>query len=212
MATAVEVLPLARAKLELAIDFPHDDRLLTEQIASAVDWAFAQTGHNLLDTDAATVPPGYVAAVVLVLRRLYDGILTTPATASVWALLSPYRNIPFPDASSTPTPIPTPAQILPRFYGWVTSQSVSASDLLLFSPQLTDALVVPPGGPAFSFFARPQSVGYPTSLTLDGTPFNQINAYMRQLSVIQFDLTNYLIGISNQMQSTILVGRTITLS
>ena len=95
MATALDVLSLARAKRELAIpeSVTDDDTLLREQIEGAVSFCVHLTGYPLEDTDAADVDPLLTVAAVATLRHLYDGLLDMPHKRALFALLQPLVRI-----------------------------------------------------------------------------------------------------------------------
>ena len=213
MAVAIDILGLDRAKRELSIpaNVTDDDALLTEQIGSAVEWCMSQTGHDLAEVTAGTVPAGFKAAVIFTLRRLYDGIATTPANAAVWSLLAPYRGVEFDaDADDAVTTLG-----LPRYIGWNDGSAISIADFINgLSESDTDTLTVPmqPAGLTRLWFARPESAGYPTSVFLEGTGINQVNAFTMQAGTLDVDLTTVVVGVSNQELSHRLAGRRIILS
>ena len=212
MAVAIDILGLDRAKRELSIpaNITTDDALLTEHIGSAVDWCMQQTGHTLSEVTAGTVPNGFKAACVFTLRRLYDGIVTTPANAAVWSLLAPYRGVEFSNGGDTPTVLG-----LPRYIGWNDGAAISIADFINgLSESDTDTLTVPtqPAGNTRLWFARPESAGYPTSVLLEGTGINQVNAFTMQAGALDVDLTTVVVGVSNQELSHRLAGRRIILS
>ena len=213
MATGIQILSLDRIKRELSIppNINDDDILLTGQIQAATDWAFRQTGHDLADTDASTVPDGYVGALVVAVRLLYDG-LEFRQNAAVWSLLAPYRHVPFPAASGgggqPVTPV-TPVQ--PRYIGWAADRVIDASDFATAAESGGDELTIPSGGPGYVWFARPTSLGYPTSLTIAGTSVNQINSFSEQAGSVTFSLLDYVIGVSEHELSPALFGRVIHL-
>ena len=213
MAIAIDILGLDRAKRELSIaaNVTDEDALLTEQIGSAVDWCMTQSGHVLDDVDAGTVPDGYKAAVVFQLRRFYDGLVTTPANAAVWPLLAPYRGVPFGSASGdSPTLLG-----LPRYIGWSDGSAITLADFSNgLSESDTDTLTVPtqPTGMARLWFARPESVGYPTELYLEGTGISQINAFTQQAGTLDVDLSMVVVGVSNHELSPRLKGRRVILA
>ena len=212
MAVAIDILSLARAKRELAIpqNVVDDDALLTEQIGSAVEWCMAQTGHNLPDVVAGTVPGGFKAAAVFALRRLYDGREVTPPTAGVWALLAPYRGIEFSADDDDET-----ALGLPRYIGWSDGTEITIANFSNgLSESDTDTLTVPtqPAGQTRLWFARPEAAGYPTTLFLEGTDQNQINSFTEQTGTLSVDLTTVVIGTGNHELTSRLAGRRIILS
>ena len=212
MAIAIDILSLDRAKRELAIpaNVTDDDALLTEQIGSAVEWCMSQTGHTLADVVAGTVPAGFKAAVVFTLRRLYDGITTTPANAAVWSLLAPYRGVEFDaDDDAAVTTLG-----LPRYIGWNDGSAISLADFINgLSESDTDTLTVPtqPAGMTRLWFARPEAAGYPTTLFLEGTALNQINSFTEQAGTLSVDLTSVVIGTGDHDLSPRLAGRRIIL-
>ena len=211
MAVAIDILGLDRAKRELAIpaNVTDDDALLTEQIGSAVEWCMSQTGHNLADVVAGTVPEGFKAAVIFALRRLYDGREVTPPTAAVWALLSPYRGIEFSGDSDS-----TPALGLPRYIGWSDGTEITIANFSNgLSESDTDTLTVPtqPSGMTRLWFARPEAAGYPTTLFLEGTSQNQINSFSEQSGTLSVDLTSVVIGTGDHDLTSRLAGRRIIL-
>ena len=212
MAVAIDIVGLDRAKRELSIpaNVTDDDALLTEQIGSAVEWCMAQTGHDLAEVTAGTVPAGFKAAVIFTLRRMYDGIVTTPANAAVWSLLSPYRGIEFSGDSDA-----TPALGLPRYIGWHDGGAITIADFTNgLSESDTDTLTVPtqPSGMTRLWFARPEAAGYPTALYLEGTSQNQINSFSEQLGTLSVDLTSVVIGTGDHDLTSRLAGRRIILS
>ena len=212
MAVPIDILGLDRAKRELSIpaNITDDDALLTEQIGSAVEWCLAQTGHELSEVTAGTVPAGFKAAVVFTLRRLYDGITTTPANAAVWSLLAPYRGVEFDaDADDAVTTLG-----LPRYIGWNDGSAISLADFINgLAESDTDTLTVPtqPAGMTRLWFARPEAAGYPTALYLEGTSQNQINSFSQQSGTLSVDLTEVVIGTGDHDLSPRLAGRRIIL-
>ena len=95
MATALEVLPLARAKRELSIPASagDDDTLLTDQIGSSVDFASRVAGLDVAAMDADDIPPSFIAGCIALLRLLYDGIQNWRPLNAIWALLAPHRTL-----------------------------------------------------------------------------------------------------------------------
>ena len=93
MATALEILPLDRIKLELAIAVrvTNDDALLTGHIGAAVDFCAHVTGLDLVDMDADDVPKQLVQAAVIMVRFFYDGFMDFRPTNAVLSLLIPLR-------------------------------------------------------------------------------------------------------------------------
>ena len=90
MATALEVVSLERARLELRIppgDSDHDP-LITEQIAAAVAFVEADAGVSFADMEAP-VAPEWSVPVVIVLRALYNGQDRFPAAYE--SLIAPLR-------------------------------------------------------------------------------------------------------------------------
>ena len=214
MAIAIDILSLDRAKRELSIpaNVTDDDALLTEQIGSAVQWCMETTGHNLSEVDAGAVPEGYKAACVFALRRLYDGLVALPPASAVFALLRPYRGIEFSngDSGGTPTPLG-----LPRYLGWNDGSAITLADFSNgLSESDTDTLTVPtqPTGQQRLWFARPESVGYPTELYLEGTDISQINSFTAQAGAVDVDLNMVVVGISIRALSPRLAGRRIILA
>ena len=211
MAVAIDIIGLDRAKRELSIpaNVTDDDALLTEQIGSAVEWCMSQTGHELSEVTAGTVPAGFKAAVIFTLRRLYDGIATTPANAAVWSLLAPYRGVEFEGTDDMSTVLG-----LPRYIGWNDGSAISLSDFINgLSESDTDTLTVPtqPTGRTRLWFARPEAAGYPIAVYLEGTDVNQVGAFTMQAGTLDVDLTTVFVGVSNQELSHRLAGRRIIL-
>ena len=89
MATALDVLPLDRAKRELGVPeaITDDDTLITGNAAAAVDFCTRVTGIDLAELDTADIPPLLTQASVIVTRLLYDGIANMKATSSVFPML-----------------------------------------------------------------------------------------------------------------------------
>ena len=89
MATALEVVSLDRAKLELGIPLAiaDDDALLTGNIAAAVDFCTRTTGIVLADLAVADIPPLLTQASVIVVRLFYDGISNVRTNNSVFPML-----------------------------------------------------------------------------------------------------------------------------
>ena len=94
MATALEILPLERVKLELEIPslVVNHDALLAMQIAAAVDYVSEVTGidYASADYDAASFPPGLVAVCAMMTRHLYDGMAEIRARSIIAAMIRPY--------------------------------------------------------------------------------------------------------------------------
>ena len=94
MVTAIEILPLARVKMELEIPASENshDALLTAHIGAAVDWIAEMTGLDIADADYVTAdfPAGLVQAAAMMTRRLYDGIAVTTAQSTVAMMIRPY--------------------------------------------------------------------------------------------------------------------------
>ena len=93
MATALDVLPLARMKRELAIPetVMDHDVLVLEQIRSSVSFASLLSGLDIEDMTVDEVPQAYVAACIGLTRSLYDGIQNWSVAASFYHLLAPLR-------------------------------------------------------------------------------------------------------------------------
>ena len=93
MATALEILPLDRMKLELAIPLTirNDDVLLTGHIGAAVSLCAQITGLDLEDMDADEVPPQLIQAAVILARIFYDGIQDIRQTNAAWPLIASLR-------------------------------------------------------------------------------------------------------------------------
>ena len=93
MATALEILPLDRMKLELSIPLAitNDDTLLIGHIGAAVDFCAHVTGLDLVDMDADEVPKQLVQAAVIMVRFFYDGFMDFRPTNAVLPLLIPLR-------------------------------------------------------------------------------------------------------------------------
>lgn len=98
--TAFEVVSLDEIKRELRLDpsVTDHDEMLTKQIDAAVAFVSRQIKTPLL-TDGETMGvadddparPALQAAVILVVRQLYDGYREIRPTEAFYALIAPWR-------------------------------------------------------------------------------------------------------------------------
>ena len=151
------------------------------------------------------IPDGILAACVIVMRQLYDGIQDIRPTATFRALLAPYEKVSYwadsfaeplaelyfdlsPSTPSTPTTVP-------RYIGWSADRAIDVTDFATAGESTTDELTIPSGGPGYIWFARRHDQGFPTSLTLEGTSHQQLN---RQSGTVTFN-NDYIIGVSQRL-------------
>ena len=181
-------------------------------------------GRILVDCvrELVPIPDGILAACVIVMRQLYDGIQDVRPSATFRALLAPYEKISYyADSFAAPldeeyfdltpsTPV-TPTTVA-RYVGWSSDRVIAGSDFATAGESTTDELTIPSGGPGYIWFARRHDQGYPTSLTIAGTSQNQLNAFDRQSGTVTFNSDDYIIGVSQHQLAAALSGRELHIS
>ena len=183
-------------------------------------------GRILVDCvrELVPIPDGILAACVIVMRQLYDGIQDVRPSATFRALLAPYEKISYwADSFAAPleeeyfdltpsTPV-TPTTVA-RYVGWSADRVIAGSDFATAGESTTDELTIPSGGPGvYLVRASARSIsGYPTSLTIAGTSQNQLNAFDRQSGTVTFNSDDYIIGVSQHELAAGLSGRELHIS
>ena len=99
-----------------------------------------------------------------------------------------------------------------RYAGWSDNGMIDQAELNAAAQFTGDVLTVPNRATSgYFFFGVDETPGYPDSIILDGTPTNQIQAYIEQPTRLTRETNTVIIGVTASDQSPLLSGRTLTL-
>ena len=99
-----------------------------------------------------------------------------------------------------------------RYAGWSDNGMIDQAELDAAAQFTGDVLTVPNRATSgYFFFGVDETPGYPDSIILDGTPTNQIQAYIEQPARLTRETNTVIIGVTASDQSPLLSGRTLTL-
>ena len=99
-----------------------------------------------------------------------------------------------------------------RYVGWSDDRTIENSDFTGLVADTDDEITIPARATnGYLWFGIEESVGYPDSAVISGNSQNQINAFEEQTGgAVTFSGDDYVIGVSHQLLSFNIAGRTVT--
>ena len=98
-----------------------------------------------------------------------------------------------------------------RYVGWSGDRTIEDADFTGLVADTDDEITIPARTTnGYVWFGIEESVGYPDSAIISGNPQNQITAFEQLSGTVPFGGDNYVIGVSHQLLSSNIAGRTIT--
>ena len=97
-----------------------------------------------------------------------------------------------------------------RYVGWSDDRTIVDTDFTGLTADTDDEVTIPARTTnGYLWFGIEENVGYPDSAVISGNSQNQITAF-EQMATVTFSGDSYVIGVSHQLLSLNLAGRTVT--